>query len=357
MLVLLGGWKAETADLELPVPKGWRFNPSEYKPSPWIPLEGSECGNAIWFDVFPGTSEGFVKELIATESIDVTAAIRHWNTITYADVTFAKHRGSVFRKEERSVYLFASDHGVLVAQAMAQGERPDACLPLHDEVAAKLVELFFARRTQDRVKQLARTAKPPPLNVVKPIPKTLDEALEMLRGTTSPEVLDTIRASTNERDMVRLHLGTGMSLRNDWGLWGGSPLAKHFEAMGVFHPDDMSSIILRSFWRLLHGQPLGVETQAAVARRYWDLRRTPAELESCGDGGVVKVLGLAAPDRFVQIYTCGPGRFRAYELDAGWYAPDERMTKRVEQLRREGVISAPLNETVRGGTVTQLPAP
>ena len=58
-------------------------------------------------------------------------------------------------------------------------------------------------------------------------------------------------------------------MRNDWGLWGGSPLARYFNRLGVFHPDDISGIILTSFWRHLNGRPIKLDEQVKHYQDYW----------------------------------------------------------------------------------------
>lgn len=356
VLLLLGGWKAYTADVELPVPSGWRFDPNVMSPHPAVPARGLGCENWIWFDVIPGASLEHAQALIATESLDATAAIRRWDVAPYRDVELAGRRAAAMHDgADRTVYVVAFEGGALIAQAMAYGEHAPKCVPLHDGVAAVLVKLFFAPAVQQQVKRVTQGKKAPPLKELPPVPATLDEALAMLEQNTDAASLAELRKSTSEREMYALHLGTGMGIRNGWGLWGGSPLAKFFHGLGVHHPDDMSGIILRSFWRKLHGQPIDLEGQAAVSRRYWALRRPPEPLQPCADGSTPKrLMGLEGEDRFVQIYQCGRRAYAAYELDAGWYAPDERVRKRVEALRREGnVVSAPL-EDVSGGTVTDL---
>ncbi|MER2566650.1 MAG: DUF6794 domain-containing protein [Myxococcaceae bacterium] len=346
LLSVLGGWKAYTADVTLPVPKGWRFDPNVMQPSPTVRARDGSCSNDIWFDFIPGATVDFAKQLIATESIEVTAAIHRWDVQTYADVVLAKHAAVVFRVEERSVYVIPSEAGALVVQAMASGRKPEACLPLHDDVASTLVALFFAPAVQESVRRIAKTGKPPPVRQLEPVPNDLPEALELLTKLCDAETLAQLRASKEETDMYRLHHGLGMGLRNRWGLWGGSPLAKRFQAMGVFHPDDMSSIVLRSFWRKLHDRPIELEAQAAAARRYWDLREPPDAAQACT--GAKALFGLEAPERFVHVYSCGRGAYQAYELDAGWYVPDPKLKKRIEVLRREGdLISAPLEEPSR----------
>ena len=54
--------------------------------------------------------------------------------------------------------------------------------------------------------------------------------------------------------MIKYHLGLGMWMRNNWGLWGGSRLQKYFTDKGVTHPEGMSSVILFYYWDWLQGR-------------------------------------------------------------------------------------------------------
>jgi hypothetical protein len=57
-------------------------------------------------------------------------------------------------------------------------------------------------------------------------------------------------------EMVRYHLGLGMSIRNSWGLWGGSRLQKYFlDRAPQLHPNNMSGIILDYYYHWLQGNP------------------------------------------------------------------------------------------------------
>lgn len=60
-------------------------------------------------------------------------------------------------------------------------------------------------------------------------------------------------ASTSENSLDKYHMGLGLWIRNNWGLWKGSRLSNHFNKLGVFHPDDMSGIIIRFYHRYLNG--------------------------------------------------------------------------------------------------------
>ena len=96
------------------------------------------------------------------------------------------------------------------------------------------------------------------------IPRDLDECFVQLEALLEPDDIEEIRNGT-EDDMIYYHLGLGMWIRNNWGLWEGSRLAKWFKAKGVTHPDHMSGIILNSFWRHLNQQPINLEEQIGAA--------------------------------------------------------------------------------------------
>jgi hypothetical protein len=72
-----------------------------------------------------------------------------------------------------------------------------------------------------------------------------------------------------EEDLPKYHFGTGMGIRNGWALWARSQLAKYFEEMGIFHPDDMSAIILTSYHRHLNNRDIRLDKQREYFARYW----------------------------------------------------------------------------------------
>lgn len=82
-------------------------------------------------------------------------------------------------------------------------------------------------------------------------PETLNEAilaLEALLGEEDKAFLD--KATDPHAAAIELHHSLGRHLRNEWGLWHGSPLANHLrEDHSVEHPDDMSHFILVEFCR------------------------------------------------------------------------------------------------------------
>jgi hypothetical protein len=98
------------------------------------------------------------------------------------------------------------------------------------------------------------------------IPPTLEEAHAQLEQMLSPRELAEIDAMPSEKDTIKYHFSWGLNMRNGWGLWGDSPLAKYMRELGCANADDMSCLILSTFWRKRHGQDLHLEELRAAAK-------------------------------------------------------------------------------------------
>ncbi len=355
VLLAPGEFSADTASLSLPIPAKWKFHADVDKPVPRVPVPGKTCTNAIWFDFIPAATVEYTRQLIDTESLEVTAAIRHWHQRRQTDIRLASKPAARLdfpTQPMRTVFLLSAGGGALVVQAMSIGDKPEGCTGAHAEIAEELVALFFAPKVIAKAEELSRTHKPPVLNVVEPTPRTLDECFTSLKKMLSARDLRRLR-SGSEADMVKYHHGFGTGLRNSWGLWGGSPLAQYFNAMGIHHPDDMSGIILVSFWRHLKGKPLRVEEQVAGYKRYWAVR-SPPQPTTCDDGRPsVRLFQLCngadlRSARCVHVFACDIQKtYRVWELDKGWYSADQRLEERIAKLRAEhprGLIEAPIDE-------------
>lgn len=105
------------------------------------------------------------------------------------------------------------------------------------------------------------------------IPRDLDDAHACLLTSLPNEALDRIRAAPSEDSMRQDHMGLGAAVRNGWGLWRGSRLATHLKGLGFHHPDDMSGVVLATFWCRLHGRPFRLEARARHAREHWEKMR------------------------------------------------------------------------------------
>lgn len=100
------------------------------------------------------------------------------------------------------------------------------------------------------------------------IPKDLDDCFTELRKILPKETVEKMKIGTEE-DMIQYHMGLGMWLRNSWIRRKDSRLGKWFVEKGIRHPDDMSGIILNSFWRHLNNQPIKLDEQIKHYQDYW----------------------------------------------------------------------------------------
>lgn len=69
--------------------------------------------------------------------------------------------------------------------------------------------------------------------------------------------------------LANINHGTGMWLRNNYGLWNRTCLVEYFWELGIFHPDDISAIILTSYHRFLNGKELKIEEQVNMYKSFW----------------------------------------------------------------------------------------
>jgi hypothetical protein len=102
------------------------------------------------------------------------------------------------------------------------------------------------------------------------IPNNMDEAMIALERVLPNETINEIKNMSEEDFVAQAHFGLGMWIRNNWKLWTGtSPMDWYFYKRGIFHPDDMSGIILTSFHRHLNNKPINIKEQAKFYRDYW----------------------------------------------------------------------------------------
>ena len=106
------------------------------------------------------------------------------------------------------------------------------------------------------------------------IPKNLEECFVELKKNLPKNELEKFKNMKEDEATANAHLGLGMWIRNEWirNRKGGSekPLKKYFNDIGVFHPDDMSGIILTSFHRHLNNRDIKLDEQIRYYKDYWE---------------------------------------------------------------------------------------
>jgi hypothetical protein len=162
-------------------------------------------------------------------------------------------------------------------------------------------------------------------------PATLAEAHEQLEEQLPVEELKKIDAMKTEDEMIDYHFGSGMGMRNTWGLWGDSPLALHLRELGFTHADDMSSVILETFWCKRHGKEFRIKERAEYYRAYWSENKWPDKeaVDPDDKSEVVWSRGYEAEGRLHRTIYIGrskkTGRLLAFENPTGVYVPDEKL--------------------------------
>jgi hypothetical protein len=100
-----------------------------------------------------------------------------------------------------------------------------------------------------------------------PVPKTLEEAIDrIVKGLDE----DGRRILSDPDGPSRCHFGLGMTLRNQWGLWGGGKLRDDIrDRFGIGHADDMSSLILDGVHCKLVGKEFDSKWLANKNIQFW----------------------------------------------------------------------------------------
>jgi hypothetical protein len=104
------------------------------------------------------------------------------------------------------------------------------------------------------------------------LPGNLEEAIDHFERTWSQSEIDSFR-NTSEKDVILdLHSGTGHWIRNTW-IYGkrDTALTNYFSSLGIYHPDDISSIILTSLHRKLNNKDINLKEQVERCQNYWQL--------------------------------------------------------------------------------------
>lgn len=101
-------------------------------------------------------------------------------------------------------------------------------------------------------------------------PKDIEEAVAYFEKRWSKKDKKKFSDKPEKRAVLDAHFGVGMWIRNEW-IRGNRDtlLINHFNSLGIYHPDDMSSIILTSLHRKLNNKPLDIEGQVKYYIEYW----------------------------------------------------------------------------------------
>ncbi len=102
------------------------------------------------------------------------------------------------------------------------------------------------------------------------IPENFEAALAAIDALMNPYQRRYIQCMESATVSANLHLSFGRWIRNQWLYDSNSSLRNDLIKMGLFHEDDMSALLLRSYNRQLKGEAMHVEEQIQKAHAYWE---------------------------------------------------------------------------------------
>lgn len=112
-------------------------------------------------------------------------------------------------------------------------------------------------------------------------PTNLDEAVETIVEYWGDTIIDAAKSNDEDGFLALTHHGAGQFLRNAWYLWwykdhnaDSWPKEKpeivwYFNSIGIYHPDDMSGIILISAYRRINDLEINLDQQVKYYQNYW----------------------------------------------------------------------------------------
>lgn len=102
------------------------------------------------------------------------------------------------------------------------------------------------------------------------LPRNLEEAVLYFQQKWTKPQLDEFKNTAEDKAVTEYHLETGTWIRNNW-LHGSrdTTLTNYFHSLGIFHPDDISSIILTALHRTLNQRDIQLNKQIEKYKAYW----------------------------------------------------------------------------------------
>jgi len=101
------------------------------------------------------------------------------------------------------------------------------------------------------------------------IPQDLNDCFSQLNKILHKTAIQKFKDSPENEVIGAYHFGLGLWLRNNWGLWSASRLSEYFNKMEIWHPDDMSGLIILSYHRFLNNKDIEFDNQIKEYKNFW----------------------------------------------------------------------------------------
>lgn len=101
-------------------------------------------------------------------------------------------------------------------------------------------------------------------------PKDLEEGIKYFERTWSKYQLEEFRHKDERKALADVHFSAALWVRNNWVYGNRNKKFKmYFNNLGVFTPDDISSILFISLHRRLNGKDIELDKQVESYKKYW----------------------------------------------------------------------------------------
>ena len=102
------------------------------------------------------------------------------------------------------------------------------------------------------------------------IPQSLEDAITVIKEKLQGDIEFVVK-NPERTVLCRAHHGLGRWIRNSWGFWRGSneSLVRELKRLGLKHPDDMSSLIIKCAIRDIKGEDRDIHDTVQFYKDYW----------------------------------------------------------------------------------------
>ncbi|MEY3053337.1 MAG: hypothetical protein RLY31_3122 [Bacteroidota bacterium] len=117
------------------------------------------------------------------------------------------------------------------------------------------------------------------------IPKDLQEVFLELNRKTDERSRQLFRSMPEDAAVEKLFFSLGRWMTHNWSLYEGSRLSRYFQELGVYHPDEMVSLIIVAYHRSLNRKPLEIKALIEEHQERSRLRNPLASPGARPEGG------------------------------------------------------------------------
>jgi len=265
--------ESEDGDIVLQMPSQWTKHGKSISGS----CPGESCSiygdPYVVFNFVGGIPNlDYAERMIDTGTLSKPIGIGVWSEYSSKDIKVENYNARfLFPTDGRDRWnlLLQVEKGTLVIALLHNTKTllsNDSALEYMKQIATAFLE---EQEVLSSISKLHQNTDVPTLRQEPYVPADLDSAIEHLKTTLPTSDIEFIKTASDS-DIAGLHHGFGTGLRNSWGLWGGSRLAKWFNKIGIHHPDDMSGLIISSLVTDLRGEPRNFEKEVANYIKYWE---------------------------------------------------------------------------------------